>query len=452
MQPTAPGTDPAEHGVRSVTPPSPVPVRRRNYPGWRMVWALAVTETISHGILYYSFAAFLGPMQRALGYSQPALTGAFSLCVMLTGAAAVPVGAWLDRHGARALMTVGSLAAAGCVAGWAVVGSLSALYAAFAGIGLCSAAVLYEPAFVTINAYFATRRQEALLTLTMVGGLASTVALPACTALAAHVGWRATLGILAAIEASTAIPHVVLLRKRPSDHGWARDGYRAGSASIPVAEGQHPAPAVTGHRQIASVLLSRPVALLTAGAFLSSVASAAVAVHLLPYLETRGYAPMVAATATGALGIVQVLGRFVLAGSARKMPMAAATAVMLGAQVLGVATLFLIPGLVGVTLFVILFGGGFGVLSIARPDLLASYAPRNLYARLSGIQALFVVAGEAAGPTGGALLRAAAGEYVPVFIAVAALALAAAILFLAADRAHHRELASRRGPCRSPAR
>jgi cyanate permease len=91
-----------------------------------------------------------------------------------------------------------------------------------------------------------------------------------------------------------------------------------------------------------------------------------------------------------------------------------------------------------VVLFVLLFGAGFGVLSIARPDQLARYAPRHLYARLSGIQALLVIAGEAAAPTAAAVLRAATGSYTPVFIAIACCSLAAALLFLAADHAHSR--------------
>ena len=129
-----------------------------------MVWALAVTETISYGVLYYSFAAFLLPMQRSLGVSQTTLTGAFSLGVLVTGAGAVPAGAWLDCCGARGLMTAGSLLAAGCVLLWAHAGSVLALYLTFAGIGLAGAAVLYEPAYATINAYFDSQRQQALLT------------------------------------------------------------------------------------------------------------------------------------------------------------------------------------------------------------------------------------------------------------------------------------------------
>ena len=199
-------------------------MRRRGYPGWHMVWALAVTETISYGVLYYSFAAFLLPMQQGLGYGQATLAGAFSLSVLVTGAGAVPAGAWLDCCGARGLMTAGSLLAAGCVLLWAHAGSVLALYLTFAGIGLAGAAVLYEPAFATINACFDAQRQKALLTLTMVAGLASTIFLPGAALLISHLGWRHALLVLALVQAATVVPHVLLLRRRPADHGWQRDG------------------------------------------------------------------------------------------------------------------------------------------------------------------------------------------------------------------------------------
>jgi len=365
-----------------------------------MVWALAVTETISYGVLYYSFAAFLLPMQRSLGVSQTTLTGAFSLGVLVTGAGAVPAGAWLDCCGARGLMTAGSLLAAGCVLLWAHAGSVLALYLTFAGIGLAGAAVLYEPAYATINAYFDSQRQQALLTLTMVAGLASTIFVPGAAVLITHLGWRHALLVLAGVQAVTVVPHAWLLRRRPADHGWQRDGIR-GIASLPATASPRASQAAPGPEhavsgQVATVLRSRPVALLTAGTVLGSAAIAAVAVHLLAYLREDGYTLAVAAAAAaaaGALGVVQVAGRIVLTASARRMPAAVATAILLAGQVAGVAALLLISGPPGVVLFVLLFGAGFGVLSIARPDQLARYAPRHLYARLSGIQALLVIAG-----------------------------------------------------------
>src|SRR5262245_52968108 len=71
------------------------------YYGWVVVGTLAITEPISWGILYYGFGVMLTPMQQELGWSQPQLTGAFSLMLLISGISAVPVGRWLDRHGAR---------------------------------------------------------------------------------------------------------------------------------------------------------------------------------------------------------------------------------------------------------------------------------------------------------------------------------------------------------------
>jgi MFS family permease len=402
-----------------------------------MVWALAVTETVSYGVLYYSFAAFLLPMQHSLGWSQTALTGAFSVSVLVTGVAAVPAGAWLDRHGARALMTAGSVLAAGCVLSWAAASTVPVLYVAFAGIGLAGAAVLYEPAFATVNAWFDARRRDALLTVTMAAGLASTIFLPAAVVLISHLGWRHALIVLAVVQAATAVPHVLLLRRRPADYGWARDGVRTPADQSPgAARPADPAPrGPVAAAQVAHALARPAVVLLTASAVVGSAAIAAVAVHLLAYLRLDGYSAAVAAALTGALGAVQVGGRVVLTAAARRVPTAAAAAVLLAAQAVGVAALLLISGPAGVGIFVLLFGLGYGVLNIARPDLLARYAVRRLFARLSGIQALLVIAGEAAGPAGAAVLRAVTGSYTPVFVTIAAASVCSAVLLVAAERA-----------------
>ena len=73
------------------------------------------------------------------------------------------------------------------------------------------------------------------------------------------------------------------------------------------------------------------------------------------------------------------------------------------------------------------FGADFGTLGIARPDLLARYAPRHLHARLSGVQALLVIAGQASRAGRAAVLRAATGSYMSVFLAVAVCSLCAAL-------------------------
>jgi len=81
-------------------------------------------------------------MQRELGFSTAELTGAFSLALLVSAAAGIAVGRFLDRHGPRGLMTVGSIAATALVIAWAQVEGLAGLYLLWAAIGLVMAIVL----------------------------------------------------------------------------------------------------------------------------------------------------------------------------------------------------------------------------------------------------------------------------------------------------------------------
>jgi hypothetical protein len=53
--------------------------------GWLLVATLAVAETTAYGVLAYAFGVFLLPMQHDLGWSRTALTGAYSLAILLSG-------------------------------------------------------------------------------------------------------------------------------------------------------------------------------------------------------------------------------------------------------------------------------------------------------------------------------------------------------------------------------
>src|SRR5882724_9569355 len=101
--------------------------------GWFVVAALCVTETVTWGIIYYGYPVFLRPMEDALGASRVAITGAFSLGLAVSALAAVPTGRWLDRHGPRGLMTLGSCLGTVLCFLWARVESLTALHLVWFG-------------------------------------------------------------------------------------------------------------------------------------------------------------------------------------------------------------------------------------------------------------------------------------------------------------------------------
>src|SRR2546427_11415166 len=134
--------------------------------GLALVAGLAITETVSWGILYYAFAIFLTPIKEARGWTTIELTGAFSLALAVSALAAPVVGRWLDAHSPRALMTGGSVLGALLVFAWSRLDSLVELYLVFAGIGLAMAAVLYEPAFIGLTKWFRAGPRRAITPVT----------------------------------------------------------------------------------------------------------------------------------------------------------------------------------------------------------------------------------------------------------------------------------------------
>ncbi|GIW05969.1 MAG: hypothetical protein KatS3mg060_0774 [Dehalococcoidia bacterium] len=276
----------------------------RPYYGWTIVGALAISETISWGVLSYAFGVFVTPMERDLGWSRAELTGAVSVGALVTGVAAVPVGRWIDRHGARLLMTAGSIVGSAMVLAWSMVESLPVFYLIWAGIGLAMAATLYEPAFAVIAVWFERRRGQALTVLTFAAGFASTIFLPLSDWLVSVQGWRGALASLAVLLAVSTVPlHALVLRRRPADLGLQPDGAMVAAAST--------------HRETAVSLreaVSQPAfAALAAAFFLVSLATTALTVNLVPLLISRPLDPALAATIGGLVGAASSFGRLALA-------------------------------------------------------------------------------------------------------------------------------------------
>jgi MFS family permease len=86
---------------------------QRLYYGWRIVTALALTQTVGFGVLYYAFSVFVLPMETELGWTRAQTSGTFSLGLLVAGLTAIPVGRLVDRQGARLIMTLGSLLGTG---------------------------------------------------------------------------------------------------------------------------------------------------------------------------------------------------------------------------------------------------------------------------------------------------------------------------------------------------
>ena len=399
-----------------------------------VVAALAVTETITWGIVYYGFPVYLGAMEADLGASRVAVTGALSLGLGVSALAAIPVGRWLDRRGPRLLMTLGSALAAALLAAWARIESVAALYAVWALMGVAMAATLYEPAFAAIVQWFDERRDRALLVLTLAAGLASTVFMPLEAWLLSRLGWRRSVEMLAALLAATTIPIHALVLRAPaalgapagSNHGFAArvpvGGYRGERRSLP------PISTDVSLRDA----LRQLVFWVLAGAFLlGNFATAALTVHLIPYLGRHGHGPAGAAAVVGWTGAMQLGGRVLFVPFASRLGARAMTGVVFLLQAAGVLNFALLAWWPHLAPAVLLVGAANGMLTLARATLVSDIFGRGHYGSISGAMALAGNGARALGPIGASLLYGALGSYEALFAVIAGVLVVAGVSVLA---------------------
>ncbi|WP_106403140.1 MFS transporter [Actinocorallia populi] len=404
--------------------------RDRPFRGWRIVGALAVTQTVGYGVLFYSFAVVLGPMSQDLGLPATTASGSLTVALLVCAAVSVPVGRWLDRHGGRALLISGSVAGTVLVAAWSQVDNALQLYLVLAGIGLVSAMVLYEAAFAVVIPWFHAGRTTALLAITIVAGFASTIFMPLTGLLTQRYDWRTALLALAVIHGAITIPLHLLIR-RPSDLGQHPDG------------ADRPPPAADGPlADRASVLraAARDPFSWTLGLSLvaHSLTLTMLGVHLVAYLVDLGHTGAFAATATGLLGVLSVTGRLLTTAAARRFTLTAITAAIFTLQAAATLALPLLGGTAwGAVGCVLGIGLGFGIVNIVKPALLAAQYGTAAFATLSGAMIVPMTLAKALGPLAAAALLAATGSYTQVMITAAVLLTVSAAAALAAGR-HHR--------------
>ncbi len=371
-----------------------------------LVLGLSVAQLISWGSGFYSFVLFAAPVERALGLTRAQSSLAFSLALLAEGAGAFAVGRWIDAGHERAVMTGGSLLMAAGLALQAAVSSPLAFYAVWTLLGLGLAATLYTPAFAVVTRRDPLGFRRAIITLTFLGGLASTVFIPLTDALIRHLGWRHASLSLAALQLAVCVPlHAWLLRGAP------RPTRALGHAEAPQAS----APAAAAHAPARSLaeLLRGPVYLrLALFTVLLMAVTAALPAHLVNLLRESGLPPAWAVAVPASIGVAQVLGRWLLYVGERRLDLHTVNRWAPLLVPLGLVVLLVGRGHTSAALaFVVLFGLGNGLLTIVKGTVMAQYVSAAHVGALNGALGLPLALARAAVPLAVGLLWSPAWGY-----------------------------------------
>jgi len=385
------------------------------------VVALAAGQLLSWAALFYAFSSFIVPMRSALGWSEPQMLGAFTLGLTLWGAGSYAAGAVVDAGRGRALMTLGAVFAGLGFLIWSQVHRLAHLYLAWALLGAAMAMLLYDPAFNIVTKRFPERYREAITSLTLVGGFASTLSFPAVAWLIAHRDWRFALAAIG----------VVLLVVVAPLHAWALRGTPTGTRR---ARPHDPAEDRATDATLHQALHQRAFWLLTATFTFYSFTAAAMWAHIMPAFAAKGRSEAQALAVVVWFGPAQVAGRLAYLGFGRWVSARALGLWVLAGLPVSMAIFALADQTAALLVFALLFGVANGLVTIVRGNLVPEYFGREHVGRISGAMTGISLLARAGAPLVSAWLLPALGGYRAMLLVLAGVGIAAVLAFALARK------------------
>jgi len=352
----------------------------------RLIGCLSLAQLISWGSIFYTFALLMAPVERELGLSRAQSSLAFSLALLVEGLLAYPVGRWIDAGHERLLMTSGSVLAGICLLLQGSVTGIVGFYAVWAGLGAAMAAILYAPAFAVVTRRFPNDFRRAIILMTFLGGLASTVFIPLTAWLMALWGWRHAFMALAALQLLVCAPlHWLTLRGAP------RPVLRS-LAAAPLAK-----------QKLSDFIFSAPFLLIGLFVVLLMAVTVALPAHMVSLLRENGLREVWVIAITAGIGVIQVLGRLLLYFFEHHFDLHLANRLIPCLIPLGLLALLAAPlaapwQVGAVLLFVLLYGLGNGMLTIVKGTAIAQYVNRDHVATLNGALGLPLALARAAAP------------------------------------------------------
>ena len=387
-------------------------------PGSRTATALTVVaicvamNMLARGVSE-TYAVFLLPLEREFGSTRAALTAIYSTFMLVHGLAAPLAGLLFDRLGPRMLYAGGALCLGG---GYYLAGSLEQVWqfhlcvGVLGGIGV--AAMGMVPASALVSRWFRARLGTAM-GFTYAGlGMGLIVVVPFTQWLIERGGWRSAYTTLGGFLL-LLVPVLLFLP-------WGR--FAAGN---PDYLGK-PGPRSPDDWTLARAMRTGAFWGLFAVFFFTAASIFGTILQAVAYLVEIGFAPLEAATAFGALGVMSVLGMVATGWLADRVGRRQTVTVTFALTVVGIGLLFLLahfPYYWLLVVFVLCFGVSQGSRGPVVSTLCAELFPGGGIGAIYGTLTLGMGTGAAFGAWVSGWLRDTTGGYEAIFLfsAIAAL-------------------------------
>ncbi len=353
----------------------------------RTILLLAMSQTINWAGLFYVFPALLTWWESDLGWSRVHITGALSLAIVMQGLGSPICGKLIDLGKGPLMMTSCILLGALGLFGLSMIDSIRGFYFFWAVIGFSFSGCLYDPCFALVTRSQGNDARQSITLITIVAGFAGTLSFPSAYFLAEALGWRETVQVFALVIPIASAPIAWITTRQ-------LEKYRHEST-----------PTVYPVMNIRRGFISPMFLFLGIGFAFAAIVHGATLHHFIPLAKERGITAETAVLAASLIGPMQVVGRLILSFLKHRITNHAISMscfLIMGMSMAVLLKASSIPELV--FLFVMMFGAGYGLVSIIRPVIARDILGEANFGVNYGMITLIYMMGSAISPFLGSLI------------------------------------------------
>ena len=329
----------------------------------------------------------MAPIETELGIVRVQSSLGFSLALLMEGLFAYAVGRLIDRGYERFVMTLGSTLLGVGLLFLGTVNSLTGYLVAWTILGVGLSGTLYSPVFAVVIRRFPYEFRSAIITMTFLGGLASTAFIPLISFMIDEMGWRNTAQSLGLLNFLICAPaHFAPLKNAPQS--VANDDLKPKRSSLNPSKSD------------LELLIKSPTFLyLCVFNVLFMAVTAAVPAHMINLLREAGLAPWLVIAVPAGVGVLQVVGRLGLYFLENRIDSHFTNRWSPALIPTGILALLIGYGEPAwAVIFVFAFGLGNGMLTIVRGTSVAQYLGTEYVGSLNGLIGFPVAIARAASP------------------------------------------------------
>lgn len=389
----------------------------RHY-GWVIVAAGAVITCVAMGAMF-ALPVYLQPIAEETGWTRAGISGAMTIGFIVMGVAGFFWGMLTDRIGARpVILTAAAILGLGLfIASRAT--DLLVFQLAYGGLVGASGGAFFAPLMATTVAWFDKHRSLAVSLVSIGAGVAPMIVTPLATLLIQAQGWRSAMMLTAIVAAALIVPAGLLVRRAPAALAAAP------SPATDVAP-QEPRPS-----DAMAALKTPQFVVLAVTFFLCCAAHSGPIFHTVSYAMLCGASAIAAASIYSVEGVAGLFGRLLFGVLADRIGVKRVLIAGLALQSIGIYLYIYVTELQHFYMLAVVLGMVYGGVMPLYAVLARDYFGPHVMGTVLGAAVMTSSIGMAFGPVGGGWLFDTFGSYYWLYIASAAVGLAAAAMALA---------------------